>query len=377
MRFLRVLKSRLRYVVAAATLASVAVIPAFASAAQVTERSIALSSSVKGATGVTYQINFTTSTAAQSLVLEFCKDSPLVGSTCAAPDGFSIESATTSDATIVSQTTANKIVMTKDMTTPGAVSIALAGVSNPSASGPLYARIVTYNVDGATALSTYSSTDVGTHADDGGVAISITDGVNVSGAVLESMTFCVAKNTITANCDLTGNTAPTLQLGKEVGGVVALDASDVYSGTIYTQISTNAASGAVVSLKSNATNCGGLIRSSDPSACDIGPAGTSGSSDVTQGNAGFGLKLGTDVTDETNGDYIAASSKYNSTQYHMNFVSGNASGVTGPYGDPILSTNSKPANNLNMPLTFAASVSNNTPAGNYSADLNLVATGTF
>jgi hypothetical protein len=61
----------------------------------------------------------------------------------------------------------------------------------------------------------------------------------------------------------------------------------------------------------------------------------------------------------------------------MNYVSGDATGVTSTYGDPILNTAGAPANNQNMPLTFAASINNNTPAGDYSATLGLIASGTY
>ena len=179
---------------------------------------------------------------------------------------------------------------------------------------------------------------------------------------------------ITANCGGT-LTPPTLRLGQDVGGVIALNSAAVYEGTIFTQLSTNAAGGAIVSLKSSAAGCGGLIRSSDTSACNILPAGTTGT--IDPGEALFGLKLGTQPTDPTDGDLEAASANYDSTNFRLNYVSGNGSGVTGPYGDPILTTNNAPANNRNIDLTFGASVTNNTPAGNYAADLSLIATGKF
>lgn len=354
-------------------------IPAFASAAQVTERSIALSSSSADAGSVSYQVNFTATQTAGAFVVEFCDDTPLIGEACNPPDGFvaSAAASVTSGVTAVTGST-NKFVVTKPLTA-GTVSVDVTGIHNPTAAGPLYARIVTYDSD--TNANLYQSEDLGSGVkDEGSVAISITNTVGVSGAVLESMIFCVSGETINANCVGGGAAAPnlappTLKLGKDTNGVVALDSSDVYNGTIYSQISTNAVNGAIISLKSSAAGCGGLINSSKPDDCYIVPAGITG--DITAGQAKFGLKLGADVTDATNGDLKAASTNYSSTAYRLNYVDGDASGVTGPYGDPILNTNSKPANNLDMPLTFGASVSNNTPAGNYSADLSLVATGKF
>jgi len=354
-----------------------AVVPAFAAADQVTDRSAELSSSAKAATGVSYKFNFTAANTAGAVVVQFCSNSPLIGQECTAPGGFTAAAATASGGATLSGTpTANKVVVTKSITT-GVNDFTLANITNPSATGALYARVVTYA--DATAAGNYSvdGETIGTNVDEGGIAMSITENVNVSAAVLESMTFCVAggSTAITANCNGGGAlTAPTLKLGKDIGGVIALESDLVYTGAVQTQISTNAAKGAVVSLKSNAASCGGLIRSSDLTACDIKPAGTTGT--IAAGEAKFGLKLGANITDATNGD-LEAVSGYNNTDYRFNYVAGNATGVTSTYGDPILTTKDKPANNRNMELTFGASVSNNTPAGSYSTDISLVATGKF
>jgi hypothetical protein len=142
-------------------------------------------------------------------------------------------------------------------------------------------------------------------------------------------------------------------------------------GTIYSQISTNASGGAVVNLKSNATGCGGLIRAGAPSECDISPITTAGA--ISSGAAQFGLKL----ANITNGSgTINPVANYNTTTYFMNYVDGNT-GVTSTYGDPIYNTDDKPVSDGSVDLTFGANVSNDTPAGTYSATLSLIATGKF
>ena len=75
MKSLRVFDGHLRYAVLAVTLVLAVVAPAFASAAQLTERSIALSSSSKAATGVSYNIKFTQTTNAGAAVIQFCTNS--------------------------------------------------------------------------------------------------------------------------------------------------------------------------------------------------------------------------------------------------------------------------------------------------------------
>ncbi|MEO8691244.1 MAG: hypothetical protein ABI397_00500, partial [Candidatus Saccharimonas sp.] len=180
------------------------------------------------------------------------------------------------------------------------------------------------------------------------------------------------------------NPAPTVVLGQVVtAGVTALQPGVLSTGSVFTQLSTNAVNGAVVSLKSNATGCGGLMRAGAPAACDIAPALAT---DVLAGDAKFGVKLSavsngyeeTPVpTDFTGTLQPAAGSIYNTSTYSMNYVSGDITGITGVYGDKFIDSNSAPVSNKNMELTFAASVNNSTPAGSYSADLSLIATGKF
>ncbi len=349
--------------------------PAFASAAQVTERSIALSSSSKAATGVSYTVNFTAVAGAGAFVVDFCSDSPVIGQTCTAPGGFDATAAasTTTDFTDVTGST-SQFVVAGSISASEQVSVVVTGIENPAAAGPLYARIVTYDTK-SNAL-TYESDDLHTGAvDEGGVAISITDTVAVSGSVLESMTFCAADAAITLNCGNASSNAPVLQLGETVGDIVALTPGSVSTGNIFTQISTNAVGGAVVNLKSG-TVCGGLKRAS-AAGCDIVPALTGG---ITAGQAKFGVRTATaSGTDGSATGTLApvTGSGYNNTTYALNYLANNSSGVTSPFGDPFIDTAGAPANNQNMQLTFGASIANNTPAGRYATDLSMIATGRF
>lgn len=387
MNSLRLLDKRAGYFAAALALVAAVIVPVLVSAAQLTERSIELSSSSKAATGVQYTVNFTVENDAGAFVVDFCSNSPVIGQDCTAPAGFSASAATSATAgfTDVSALAGNTVVVTGaiDAAADNDITVALSGITNPTNAGPLYARIVTYATD--TEADKYISNDINgtandaTPIDQGSVAVSITDTVGVSGAVLESMLFCVAGQTISADCDTTGNTAPTIQLGETVGDTIALVPTAVSQGSIFTQISTNASSGAVISLKSNAVGCGGLIRAGAPTACDILPA-TAGS--INQGEAKFGVKTtaATDtpaVTGATGALQPVTGSGYSNTDFFLGYETGDASGITSTYGDPFLDTAGAPANNKNMQLTFGASVSNDTPAGLYSTDLRLIATGKF
>lgn len=361
------------FMAAAVLLATAA--PGLASAAQATERSIALSSSSKSATGVNYTVNFKAVGAAGAFVVDFCSNSPIIGQSCTAPAGFNASSAAsaTSGFTDVTGST-SKIVIVGTIGAAANVSVVVTGITNPSSAGPLYARIVTYDTD--THANAYTSTNLGTgNIDDGGVAISITDTVGVSGAVLESLTFCVANETITAGCANAGDHAPVIKIGETIGSTVALDATHVSTGDIFTQVSTNALGGAIIRLKSN-TDCGGMKRVG-ASVCDIAPALQTG---VALGEAKFGVRANAEADTGTNPNgtfQIVSGSGYDGTNYALNYLANNSTGITSPFGDPILDTDNAPANGKNMKLTFGASVSNSTPAGLYSTDLSLVATGKF
>ena len=375
MNSIKLLDRRVGYFAMAMALLLAFTLPTFVGAAHVTERSIALTNSTKGMPGVSYEVSFKPVVAAGAFVVDFCKNSPLIGATCEVPSGFSASAATSSSVGFTDvEKTATKVVVTGVMPQNTQVTVKLDGITNPSEAGPLYARIVTFATD--TQADAYTSEVPGSNAlDQGGVAMSITDTVGVKGAVLESMLFCVAKAAITKDCANATANLPTLTLGKTVGDVVALTPDEVSTGKLYTQISTNAVGGAVIYLKS-ATACGGLKRLS-AATCDIAPALKTG---ILANEAKFGLMTGavTDTDASSNGTLRATpATGYNNTTYVFNYDATNATGVTSTYGDAILDTDSAPVNGKNMELTFGASVTNNTPAGLYATDLSMIATGKF
>lgn len=393
--FIKLFDRRAKLIVAAFAMLLGTIVPALVSADQVTTRSIELSSSSTQATNVTYTVNFTPVHDAEAFIVDFCTVTPLYGEDCTTPAGFNVGSLSavpagfTSIAERTNDTDHNTLRVTGSMTAGTPVSAVITGITNPTAAGTIYARIVTFDTEAH--ADSYVSNPVEPAVNDGmvdngGVALSITPTVGVSGAVLESMTFCAASAVITVDCANAAANLPTVKLGTTVGDATVLDSADTYEGTIYTQISTNAASGAIVSLKSNTLGCGGLARAGAPSfaeGCGIAPALAGG---VADGQAKFGVKVGTaaaaagaPASSGTLRAYhnVSDVAYYDDTTFKMNWVSGDGTGVTSTYGDPFLDTNSLPVNNMGMPIIFGASAANNTPAGRYSADLSLIATGKF
>ena len=364
MRSFRIFNRRAGALLAAIGLTFATLLPSMVAAATVTDRSIALSSSTKAATGVTYRVVFTSPSNTKDFVVDFC-DSAAINTTCNAPSGFSVSSATTATAgyTRVVED-ANTVEVTLG-TAGTAIDMELANVTNPSAAGVIYARITTY----AGANDYTAANNLGTYVDDGGVAISITDGFAVSGRVLETLVFCASGVSLGSDCSTA--TAPSVTLGS--GGILT---DTLETGTVYTLVSTNAASGAIVNLKSNTTGCGGLSRvgaASFAAGCGIAPvAGTAAA--ISTGDAKFGVMLSSPTA--TTGQ-VNVESGYSTSQYFMDWQTGDTAGVTSPYGDPIYNTNDAPVNVGKTNLTFGANISNVTPAGNYSASMSLIATGKF
>lgn len=347
----------------------------FAAAEQLPSRSVQLSSASAAATDVTYIFDFTVNSAAGAFVVDFCSNSPLVGSACVAPAGMTVAGVTVSPSGYVKNAMdSNTFAVAATLAAESTHTVTVSGVTNPSASGVVYARIITY--DTLTNAQLYTPEDLGAGTVDGGtIAFSITDTVGVSGSVLESVTFCVSGTAIGENC--TNVAQPVLKLGEQTGDVLALTPSAVSEGVIYAQVSTNAANGVTVNLKSSAMQCGGLLRAGGGVACDIGPALDDG---ISAGQALFGVKVEpiTDTAPQASGVFKAATgSIYGPLRFSLNFVSGDASGITSTFGDPFLDTDDAPANNKNVALRFGASVSNDTPAGLYSTDLSLIAAGKF
>lgn len=349
----------------------------FAMADQLVESKVTLSSSSAGASDVSYTLEFKAVKSAETIVVDFCSNSPLVGQTCTIPEGMSVSgvSSNTLGFTDTSAKDDNTLISTGSMSENSEVTIELDDITNPTNSGTVYARIVTY--DTKANAQNYQPDSIGEGATDtGSVALAITDTINFGGKVPESVMFCMSESAISENC--TGVVEPELQLGVETEeDTYVLSSDTVSTDSIHTQLSTNALSGVVVRLTSSAQGCGGLVRLSNTTACDILPALHT---DILAGEAKFGIKTTAATETGTNPSGTLqpfAGSGYNNDTFALNYASNEQSGVTSVYGDPFIDTAGAPASNQNMAITFGASVSGSTPAGNYSTKIGLVVTGRY
>ncbi|HEY1063992.1 MAG TPA: hypothetical protein VGE30_01705 [Candidatus Saccharimonadales bacterium] len=411
---LEVLRRPLLFLVA---FIAVVMVPAHVLAAvvggQVQERSITMSdngvsggtitSGLGSGTNVTYRVTFqaATSYTIRGVVLDFCDGTgtPIIGdAACAAPTGFTVGASPTIDTTnyTVGATTitglgtgwtatsinsGQTLVLTKAagtaLTSGSSYTFAISAVTNPSQLGTFYARLLTYTSD-TVGISTYDHGDPGTYQDYGGFALSTSDVVSVTAKVQETLAFCVSglySGAPPPNCGATA--APAISLGHGTNNTLGPDLID--QQPIFTISSTNALSGLTIRMRS-ALTCGGLS-SDGGSTCAI-PAvgGGAGSwSVMTAGTAAFGMYChdgsgGTGAID-CDGNYIDRGASPDPNTFGMD-TSTVGDNVTSTYGD-IVATSTGPVSNMTNQFDFAATASNTTPAGIYSTNLAMIATGSF
>jgi len=381
------------YFGAAVLLTVATLIPALvlhrADAAQVSSRSVTMSSSALGATNVNYEVSFKAghSMTIKGIVVEFCDNTPLEGDSCTIADngGTVVPTITSADGsglftnlTGTSSISGHTWTLTRansnhTVKLTNATGVAIApGDANPVlfrivASNPestagtsghsFYARIYTYvNDTGAGSPASHSggaTTGTDANSDFGGIALSTAEQITITTRVMETLRFCVNKTGGSTACPGTG--APALDIGH--GTPKVIDNTLVDNDTAVFGLSTNASSGATVRMRGNTLTSGGN---------SITPMGANAGS-MSAGTERFGLNVdpGSGITADTN---YAGVNQYG-------FDSTVTTAANG-YGDRIAYT-SGPINHADSTLTFAATAALTTPAGLYQTTLDLIATGTY
>ncbi|MGB4967196.1 MAG: hypothetical protein WBO35_03255 [Candidatus Saccharimonadales bacterium] len=403
--------SRATALVSAFALAVGVVVPALTShvdAAQLTSRSIKMSDSTPGATGVKYLVEFTTgSVAAQELVLEFCSDTPLIGATCQTTAGHipTLGSATAPSGTVTNPAANQLHVTGLTIGASGVFSLEFSNITNPTYTGTFFVRVLTFATGNHSGYT--GGTTTGTYVDYGGIALSTVQQVTITARVMETLTFCVSGepiDNVTAGSDTVVRNGcvqaqtPSVDIG--TGTPRVLSASAVDRDSAWTQLSTNATGGAIIRMKATNTCANAGLSSSGGAACNIPGIDGGGSSDgsaakaITAGTAAFGLFVNNSTATTgaagSLGGVVVGDVNYHSgtplnaniadpanLHYGMDRQSGTgAQGVLTVYGDPIASSTG-PVSQENNELVFAATASLTTPAGIYTGNEILIATGTF
>lgn len=410
--------------------------PAQAQAAQLTLRSVTLSSGVPGKTGVNYSYAFTTATAGtvQSIKFVACttafatynRGGSSLTTGCTAPSGMNINQGTqqgtngfttTTAFSRVTSTTGNcapaNNVLCVDRTeatseTAAAKTIAWNTQTNPS----------TPNTAFYIGIYTYSDNGFATAVDSGTVASAVVQTLTVSANVAEILQFCVgstAVNDATTSVagDCSGVSGTSLNLGTLDSSQVNIspwstDGGDSNNGVA--MIRTNASNGATVSYDSvqasTGTNHLGTLRLSGTN-CNAGNVNTDGcinAAGTTQtpfspGAESFGMTIAgvncgsTDTVNSYPCDFstgttnLAPSAEYIGDTY-VQGSSGTygASAATGfaweENGSAVTIASSsgssvKQIDDEALILVFAATPSITTPFGSYSVQADFVAVPTF
>lgn len=344
-------------------------LPIGVNAAQLNDRSVTVSSSVAGATNVTYRYAYKVNTADEDLgsfKVEVCSNDPFPGTSCTAPAGFSGASIAAGNTTVevggASQTvdtvttsgSADNII---DVTLTTAVSAVAAGteviitfssaVTNPSSSNTQYFSRV----------YTYSDTGNATLVDDGGLAFSTAESIDVTARVQETLTFCVYATG--ATCGSPGDTTVDL-------GVLTTSPSGTDNkGSHQAEVATNALNGYVIQYAGTT-----LTHSNDTNTIEA--IGATGEAQLTDGSAEqFGLNIAVN-----SGSGSTLDADYSGTNYA--FVDGaTITDGTDTAATNAIANSTEPVSTNVFDLEFLGSITNLTATGTYSTTVTYVATATF
>ena len=329
-----------------------ALIPLQVSAAQITARSVTLSSSSAAAANATtsYTIKFTVPTVGTSIKSFKADVCTTASGVCTTPAGFLNTTSTLASQPVnfgagagwtVSTGTAGSLRMLNaaNVTNPsGAQTVVFGNVQNPT----------TTNQTFYLQLTTYSDSAWTTVIDTGSVATSTANQILLTASVPETLSFCVYTG---ANCGVGGN---SVSLG-------TLSSAATNSGFSLMDVGTNASSGYVVTVN-------GLTLTSGANTI----AAYAGAASVI-GTSGFGINLranttpavGTDVTVgafPSIGTYGASYGTVNT----FNFTTGD-----------IVAQSAGPTNNNTFKVSYVANIGTAQAAGAYATTFTYICTATF
>ena len=422
------LKKRLEIFGSVLALLAASVLPALfstqiASAAQITSRSVRLTSSVVAQTAVTYNFSFNPATVTGTgtddilgIVIQFCQNSPLVGTTCTTTNGvtgtpadgatvnaggvgFTVHAnSNQSDLTILTHATGITAPATGTPITFSFTATNPSGTSStPGAPGTFYARVLTYNTEAGAAA--YTATAPGTHLDDGGIALSTARQLTVNARVQEQLEFCVAAiagtvvdaSTTPANCTAFPTTT-TVDIGVVDSAVASISPVAATSGGNATNggvmIRTNAVNGATISYFAEQNGGSGRLKVAG-ATCSGTTGFDAGSSEVDQcfnasatqtSFAATGEKFGMTSSTVLRPTGSTTTNLTRDTSYDGDGTAagGFAWNQTGT-NDPAttLATSSTVMDYEMLVLRFAARAAATTPTGAYAVTSTYIATSTF
>lgn len=413
----------------AAVLVAAGLAPLFAtstaSAAQLTSRSVTISTSEASASGVGYSFAFNVpaATPVQGIIFEFCED-PL--GACTLPAGMSVDRSVVAvgsqsfteltafteyggsdlgdcdDADGGGSSTQYCVTRTDGDNESGSKSISLTGIVNPSISSGNNATVYVK-------VQLYSDTSFGTLVHEGTVAASVNRQLTVNGRVQERLLFCVAAindggagdgDMPSDMADCSAETDTVVDLGVIDNSSIARSpvannppssqGNDKYGVAM---VNTNASNGVSVTYFAEQDNSGtqqlrsfrvpgATCDASDDDEFDQCFAPAVYSTPMTAGTEAFGLNVPCIVAGgatenivvaaeyENDGDTeYAADCENSETDYAYNW---NTSGTA-----DVIATSTSAVDDEMLKLSFAATAAATTPTGLYTVTSTYIATPTF
>lgn len=382
-------------------------------AAQLTSRSLTISTAIPASSSATYTFGFTAPTATTILGAKFQACSAAIG-TCSAPTGLSFSSRVLGSPTgftgtsfAVDTTGANDctpgasiicINRASGTDTSGAKTVPFTTITNPSTTNStFFVRITTYLDDD------YETADI---LDQGTVASAVTQTLTISARIQEVLNFCVGSTavndaTTSPGATCAAITGTTVDLG-------TLDAASVNTSPVSTgsdgnntngiaMLRTNASSGATVSYKSvqgSGSNHLGALRVSGAN-CNSGTVATDQcitSAGTTQtafvaGTESFGMSIaGVNCGSVSAYTCTFSSGTYNlqrnteydglgSNTYGTDNSNGYAWDETGTLDQ--VASSSGAVDDESLILVFAATPNAVTPTGSYSTQADFIVVATY
>jgi hypothetical protein len=284
-----------------------------------------------------------------SVELEFCSNDPIPNSPCVVPSGFDISGATLINQTgevgfsIDASSTVNRILLTRTPVVPTSLSgstYEFDPVISPDTAGTYYIR-----------LKTFSSTDgTGTVLENGGIALSVNPGFNITAEVPPYITLCTA--IVITGFDCSTATTFLIDLGE-------FSTTSTSRGSSELVVATNAGSGFTISISGTTLTSG--INTIPANNIPTGPVpGT--------GQFGFNLRANTNPligADPAGSGTGVITADYNTPNLYK-FVNGDA-----------LITSSTTSDYHKFTASYIANISSAQAAGIYATTMTYICLANF
>lgn len=328
---------------------AISYLPYKAYAAEMGTRSLQLSDSGSGKTGVDYNISFTITTAGTlgSVEFQFCSNSTFPSDTCTVPAGLDVSKATFTQESGISgftifKATSNDIIITRPPAPITAVNATalFQNITNPSSSGSYYLRVMTYPTSDAS----------GPYTDNGGMAFAINEPIYVQAYVPPYLLFCTG-NTITGT-DCNTASGDFIDLGQ-------LLPNRTSSGQSQMVVATNAKNGYSIEVT------GGTLTSGNNT---IPPLSVDTPAQI--GISQFGINLRANTSPLVGTDPSGSGTGQPTVNYDQPNLYRYADG-------DVVATNSTVEEGRKFTVSYVTDISKAQPAGVYASTFTYVAMGNF